>query len=277
MRTAATLWRSAHPGPTVVVTVIAIALGIAAGVDAARLSVLAVSVLCGQLSIGLSNDAIDAPRDRATGRPDKPLAREGAPLRAAWIAAFATALLALASSAALGWWLALAHAVFLGCGWAYNAVLKSTVWSAACFVVGFGVFPSLASLALVQPHVAPAWAWVAGAALGAAVHFSNVLPDLDDDQSTGVRGLPHRFGRRASTFIAFAALLVGAAVALIGSAVQEGAPGPATWAVTGAVVLLAIIGLVAAITRPPNRLSFRIVMLGALLLAAQLVIGTMSG
>jgi 4-hydroxybenzoate polyprenyltransferase len=257
-----------------VVTAIALALGIAAGVDAARLAVLTISVLCGQLSIGLSNDAIDAPRDRSTGRADKPLARPAAPVRLAWIAAFVSAFAALASSAALDWRLALAHAVFLGCGWAYNAALKSTPWSAACFAVGFGVFPSLAPLALAEPRVAPAWEWVAGAALGIAVHFSNVLPDLEDDERTGVRGLPHRLGRQASTFIAFGALAAGAAAALVGSGLENGSVGWATWSVAGGVLALVIVGIVTAVTRPPTRLSFQIVMIGALLLAAGLVIGS---
>ncbi|MRH29395.1 1,4-dihydroxy-2-naphthoate prenyltransferase [Microbacterium sp. SYP-A9085] len=274
MRTAAVLWRSAHPGPTLVVSAIVAALGVAAGLDAARLAVLTAAVLCGQLSIGLSNDAIDAPRDRANSRRDKPLARPGAPIRAAWTAAFATAGLAVVLSAVLGWPVTAAHIVFIGCGWAYNAALKSTPWSVACFVVGFGVVPSLAPLALPDPAVAPAWAWIAGAALGVAVHFSNVLPDLEDDARTGVRGLPHRLGRRLSTVMAFATLLLGAGAALVGSAVQEGRVAPVTWTVAGAVAILVVGGAGAALVRAPDRMSFRIVMLAGLLLAVQLVIGT---
>jgi 4-hydroxybenzoate polyprenyltransferase len=174
----------------------------------------------------------------------------------------------------LGWPVTAAHIVFIGCGWAYNAALKSTPWSVACFVVGFGVVPSLAPLALPDPAVAPAWAWIAGAALGVAVHFSNVLPDLEDDARTGVRGLPHRLGPRASTAVAFATLLVGAGAALVGSAVQEGRVAPVTWAVAGAVAVLVVGGAGAALVRAPDRMSFRIVMLAGLLLAVQLVIGT---
>jgi 4-hydroxybenzoate polyprenyltransferase len=278
MRTAGILWRSTHPGPTVVVTVVALALGWAAGLDAARLAVLTASVFFGQVSIGLSNDVLDAGRDRLSGRTDKPLAADGAPVRVAWVAAFAAAIVALALSAALGWWLALAHAVFLACGWAYNAVLKATVWSPAGFVVGFGVFPSLASLALPQPHAAPWWAWVAGAVLGIAVHFSNVLPDLEDDLRTGVRGLPHRIGRRGSAIVAFVALIVGAAAAIAGPAIGGAAVGAASWIAGAAVVALAVWGLVATASPPRDhdsgRLAFRLVMLSALLLAAQLVIAS---
>jgi 4-hydroxybenzoate polyprenyltransferase len=277
MRAVGVLWRSTHPGPTVVVTVIALALGLAVGLDAARLALLTVSVLLGQISIGLSNDVLDAPRDRATGRADKPLAHDGAPVRAAWVAAIVSAALALVLSALIGWGVALAHAVFLACGWAYNARLKSTVWSAACFVVGFGVFPSLAPLALPSPQLAPAWEWVAGATLGIAIHFSNVLPDLDDDLRTGVRGLPHRIGRTGSAIVAFAAVIVGAGAAVAGPLVAGTALGAASWIAAAAVVAIAVWGLVATLVRGPSRLAFRLVMLAALLLVAQLVLTTWLG
>jgi 4-hydroxybenzoate polyprenyltransferase len=256
-----------------VVTVVALALGIAVGVDAARLAVLTVSVLLGQLSIGLSNDALDAGRDAQTGRTDKPLARPEAPVRTAMGAAVASAALAIALAFVCGPGLALAHAAFLVCAWAYNLGLKATVWSAACFLVGFGVFPSLAPLALADPRVAPAWAWVVGGALGVAVHFSNVLPDLDDDLRTGVRGLPHRLGRRASAAVAFGALIVGAVTAVWAPAAATGsAPATAAWLTGGAVTAIAVAGLVVSLRGAPTRLSFRLVMLAALLLALQLVI-----
>lgn len=272
-RRLATLAGSTHPGPTVVVTLVALALGVAAGVDAGRLAVLTVSVLLGQLSIGLSNDAIDAGRDAQIGRTDKPLARPGAPVRTAMAVAVASAVLAIGLSFVCGPGLAVAHAVFLACAWAYNLGLKATVWSAACFLVGFGVFPSLAPLALAEPRVAPAWAWVVGGALGVAVHFSNVLPDLDDDLRTGIRGLPHRLGRRASAAIAFGALIVGAVTAVWAPAAATGAaPAIAAWITGAAVTVIGIAGLGVSLRGAPTRLSFRLVMLAALLLALQLVI-----
>jgi 4-hydroxybenzoate polyprenyltransferase len=271
----ATLWRSTHPGPTVVVSTIALALGLSIGLSLDRLLLLTVAVFLGQVSIGLSNDVIDAPRDRIAARTDKPLAREGAPIRIAWVSAVVAAALALALSALLGWGMALAHAVFLACGWAYNAILKSTVWSAACFAVGFGVFPSIATLALPDPRPAPAWAWVAGAALGVAVHFSNVLPDLDDDALTGVRGLPHRIGRRASAVVAYSALVVGAVVVRIGTIDVAGTAAiVATWLLAAGVLGIAVWGLIVSLVREPERLSFRLVMLAALLLTAQVVVAS---
>lgn len=267
------LWRSTHPGPTLVVTVLAVALGIAAHLDGGRLALLAVAVFLGQVSIGLSNDLIDRERDRATGRHDKPLAAEGAPLRIAWVVAAVAVATALALSAVLSWQCSLVHALFLACGWAYNAGLKATVLSAACFLVGFGAFPSLAPLAAEDPAAAPAWAWVAGGLLGISVHFSNVLPDLDDDARTGVRGLPHRFGTRGAALVAFAALTGGALTVAVASAGP--APLPIAWIAFAIVLAVAVWGASTSLTRAPGRNAFRLVMFGALVLAGMLVLGAL--
>lgn len=273
MRVAAVLWRSTHPGPTLVVTSIALGLGLSAGVGPGRLAVLVAAVFAGQVSIGLSNDVLDAPRDRTAGRPDKPLARPGAPLRPAGIAAVAAGILAIAGSAALGWQLALAHLAFLGMGWAYNGGLKSTIWSAACFAIGFGVFPSLAPLSLPDPTPAPAWAWVAGATFGVAVHFSNVLPDLEDDARTRVRGLPHRVGPRGSAVVACGALVAGAAVVAIVPPPAGNLVGDALrWLAFACVTGIALGALAASLRGRRSRWTFRLVMVAALILAAQLVV-----
>lgn len=276
MRTAAILWRSTHPGPTLVVTALSfgLALALAPGLSPARFALLVVAVFLGQVSIGVSNDAIDAPRDRINERADKPLAMPGAPLAAAWIVAYSAAALALAMSALLSWQMAVAHLIFVGSGWVYNAWAKSTVWSAACFVVGFGIFPSLPPLTESSPAFAPAWASVAGAAFGVAIHFSNVLPDLEGDARTGVRGLPHRLGRRWSAFVASASLITGAAVA----AKATPAIGD-SWLVTllpwigfALVGGVAVWALYVAISRRPSRLPFQLVMFAALLLALQVIV-----
>lgn len=307
MRALGALWHSTHPGPSLVVTAIAVALGVAAGLEPGRIVLLGFAILSGQLSVGLSNDAIDAGRDRVTGRSDKPLARGEASVRAAWIAAGACVLVALVLSAVLSWWMLVAHALALVSAWSYNAGLKSTPVSVLPFIVSFGLLPSLVTLAAAQPRPAAGWAWIAGGAIGIAVHLTNVLPDLDDDAMTGVRGLPHRLGRRASAVIAALALAGGAVAVLVGPAASGAAPGrvapgapavdpiassapvvdaiatgPVTWLgwaafVTvlgwiafGTVLVIAASGLVLALVRPPGRGVFRLVMLAALMLVVAL-------
>ena len=267
------LWGSTHPGPTLVVTALALALGIAVGLEPWRLVLLTLAVFCGQLSIGLSNDAIDAPRDRAVGRTDKPIARGDVSERTRLGAALGALAAALLLSAPLGCGMLAAHAVFLASAWSYNAGLKSTPFSIVPFLVSFGIFPSLATLALPDPRVAAPWGWIAGAALGAAVHLTNVLPDLDDDRRTGVRGLPHRIGARASAVVAAIGIIVGAVAVLVGVVGRRRSPRcrPSSWVFFVAVVVVALATAVLALVRPPTRALFRLVMLAALLLAAQLV------
>lgn len=272
MRTVRALWGSTHPGPTLVVTALALLLGVAVELEPWRLALLTFAVLAGQVSVGISNDALDADRDRAVGRTDKPIARGDVSSRAAWVAASTALLLALALSAPLGWRMLAAHALFLGSAWAYNAGLKSTLVSIVPFLVSFGIFPSLATLAAPLPAFAPGWAWIAGAALGAAVHLTNVLPDLDDDARTGVRGLPHRLGPRASAVLAALAVLAGAVAVLLGvSGGDLGAVSIVSWVFFGGVVVVAGGTIVRALVAPPARVLFRLVMVAALLLAAMLV------
>lgn len=266
------LWGSSHPGPTLVVTALAGALGVAVGLDAGRLALLVLAVFAGQLSVGISNDALDAPRDRAVGRRDKPLARGDASVRQAWAAASVALAVALGLSALLGWRMLAAHALMLGGAWAYNAGLKATAASLVPFLVSFGIFPSLAPLSAVDPAFAEWWAWIGGAALGAAFHLTNVLPDLDDDARTGVRGLPHRIDARLSALLACVAVVGGAVAVLLGPVDGNVAEVPAAaWIFFGAVLAVVVVTLVLAVVRPTARVLHRLIMLAALVLAVQLV------
>jgi 4-hydroxybenzoate polyprenyltransferase len=121
-------------------------------------------------------------------------------------------------------------------GWAYNLGLKSTVWSWLPYAVAFGgltVFVALVGGAL------PPWWWpVGGALLGVGAHLLNVLPDLDDDAATGVRGLPHRLGRRWIAPVATAVLVAATVVVLVG-----GSP-PVTIALPAALLVAALAAVV---------------------------------
>lgn len=268
MRTVRALWGASHPGPALVVTALSLALGLAAGLEPWRVVVLVAAVFSGQLSIGISNDAIDRERDRAVGRRDKPLVRDEVSNRVAWAAAAASVVAAIALSAVLGWGMLLVHAITIASAWSYNLGLKGTPVSVVPFLVSFGLFPSLATLSAPEPALAAPFAAVAGAALGAAVHLTNVLPDLDDDRRTGVRGLPHRLGATASVLIAVAGIAIAAVSVMVGG---RGA-GPLPWVFFAAVLVLAGTVVVRMRLRGPDRTGFRLVMAAALLLAAQLVV-----
>ena len=259
---------STHPGPAVAVTLITVLLGIAGGLEPWRVAVLGLVMALDQASVGLSNDWIDADRDRAVGRSDKPVARGDIPASLARNVAFSAAILSVAVSFALGWQAALAHLVFLLSGWAYNAGLKSTPISVVPYLVAFGLLPTVVTLSAADPALSPWWAMAAGALLGAGAHFANVLPDLDDDARTGIRGLPHLLGRGPAIIVTWLALL-GAAVSL---ALGIGLDNPIAIAGLAIAAVIAVTGLVLGMRRAPTRVLFRLVILAALVDVAMLVI-----
>ena len=109
-----------HPLPTVAVTAISAGLAALAGLGLERGLLLVTAILAGQLSIGWSNDSIDAARDLATDRRDKPVARGTITTRTVGIAAVLALVGCVIASLALGWAAGLASIVVAASGWAYN-------------------------------------------------------------------------------------------------------------------------------------------------------------
>jgi len=234
------LARASHPGPTVAVTLLTGLLAVAAGSSPGEGVVVVTAVAAGQLTIGWSNDLIDADRDRAAGRVDKPVASgQLAPGLVRWALA-AALVLAVALSLLAGWRAAVVHLVLVvGSGWAYNLGLKSTLWSWVPYAVAFGTLPAWVWLAVGAGWTwPPVWMIVVGALLGVGAHLLNALPDLDEDGRTGIRGLPHRLGARRTRLIAPLLLLV--ASALVVWAPGEPVPGWA-WLALALCVGLAVV------------------------------------
>ncbi len=259
-RMAAALARSSHPGPSVAVTVITVGLGFGAGLDAARLVFLGLSMLAGQLSVGLSNDWIDAERDAAVERKDKPIALGLVSAATVRTAAFVCAGLMIVLAIPLGWPAALALVLAVAAAWAYNAWLKKTVFSIVPYLIGFGALPAIATLARPVPAAPALWALGVGALLGAAAHFANTLPDLDDDAVTGVVGLPQRLGRGVSSALTYAILLGASILEFFGTGGLGFLPGELGLL---AAIVIAVIG--GAMIRRPTRWHFRLIILAALL------------
>lgn len=262
---------STHPGPAAAVTVIAIVLGVGSGLEPWRIVLLGLAVAANQASVGLSNDWIDAERDRAVGRTDKPVAQGWIDVRRVRTAAFSTAALAVLLTLPLGWPATVAHTIFIASAWAYNAGLKSTPFSVLPYLLSFGLLPEIVTLSRAEPANAAPWAIGLGALLGIAAHFANVLPDLDDDRVTGVRGLPHRLGRRFSGITIWGVLAAAAVLAFVG---PGGAPTAAHWAGLLLTVAISSGGTVLVLTRPPSRLLFRLIIAAALI---DVVLLTMAG
>ena len=263
------LVRATHAGPAVAVTVVATLLAVVADVPPGRVALLCAAVLAGQASIGWSNDWLDADRDRAVARADKPVVQGGVAPSRLRSAAVGAAVVAIPLSLLLGVAPGVLLLTLVASGWAYNAGLKRSAMSVVPYVTGFGALPAGVVAAAPGTPVAPWWLVTAGAALGAAAHLANVAPDLEDDLATGVRGLPHRLGARASA-VAGALLLGGASLALVLG--PDGPPSAAGWA---ALVLAVPAVVAAALAGTPRfrRLAFPAVMLLTVLDVALLIAG----
>ncbi|MEO6957426.1 MAG: UbiA family prenyltransferase [Antricoccus sp.] len=256
---------SAHPGPSLAVTVLSILLAIGAGLPPATIVVLGAAIALGQLTIGWVNDLIDSDRDKSAGRTDKPVAAGLLSIRMVWMALVIAAVGCVGLSALLGWRSASVHLLLLvGGGQVYNIWLKSTVWSWLPYLVAFGSLPSIVDLAGPTAKLAPWWMTVTAAVLGVAAHLLNALGDLDIDARTGVRGLPHRLGATWTTRLAVLLLGLGSAVVAFGPA---GGVRVWSWPLLAAIVVLLVIA-----SRGKGRRPFQAAILIAILDAVMLVI-----
>jgi 4-hydroxybenzoate polyprenyltransferase len=257
-RSAVALLRASHPEPTAMVTALAVALAVTTGRSGAGIVAVGAAVLAGQLSVGWHNDWLDARRDSAAGRPDKPVATGDIArltvARAALIALAACVPLSFAS----GWRAALAHLVAVALAWSYNARLKATLVSVVPYAVAFPLLVAFVTLGGPKASWPPWWALATAALLGVGAHLVNAAPDLADDTAAGIWGLPHVLGRSRSVAVAVAALLAATVI------VSFGAGGP-RWEAAGAVTAVALTmaaGVVLA-RRPGSRWLFRSVLLAA--------------
>ncbi|KAF3469946.1 UbiA family prenyltransferase [Streptomyces sp. Tu 3180] len=259
------LLAAAHGGPALAVAAIAGLLALRSDLHPLDSAVVTAAVLAGQLTIGWGNDLRDLPRDRAVGRTGKPLVTGALPV--GWVVrALAVAGLAcIVLSALAGWRSALVNVVLgAGAGHAYNLGLKATWWSWAPYASAFGTLPSVVTLAGPAPAWAPLWMTGAGAALGVGAHLLNTLPDLADDERTGVRGLPHRIGERRSRILAVVLLSAASLLAVLGPAGPPPAWAPAVLALVAVLVVLTS----AARGRVPFRAAVAVALLDVVLLVA---------
>ncbi len=252
------LLRSAHPEPAVAVTAVAALLAVVVGRGPAGTAAVAATIAASQLCVGWTNDWLDADRDRAVGRPDKPVAAGRVSRRAVAVAALVAGLAVVPLALLSGVPAAAAATVGLLSGLSYDWPVKFTVLSPLPYLVSFAALPAF--VVLGRPATPPWWMIAAAALLGGGAHFVNVLPDLADDARTGVRGLPQRLGTTGSWLVGGALLLAATSVLVFGP------PGAPSW-VGGAILAAAVVTLPVGwylSRRPGSRAAFRAVLLIAL-------------
>ncbi|HET8659050.1 MAG TPA: UbiA family prenyltransferase [Micromonosporaceae bacterium] len=213
-----------HPEPAAAVTAAAALLAVASGHPVPGVLAVTAAVAASQLAVGWHNDWLDAGRDAAVGRTDKPVVAGAVGRRTVGVAALVAAVVTGPLALATGPRAAAAAGLGLASALLYNWPLKSTLASPLPYAVSFAALPAFVVLALPGAPAPPVWMLAAGGLLGAGAHFVNVLPDLADDARTGVRGLPHRLGP-AGSWLAGGVLLLGSTAALV-----LGPPGPPSWA-----------------------------------------------
>lgn len=224
-----------HPGPTVAVTLLTGGLAVAAGQDPTGCALAVVAVLAGQLSVGWSNDAIDAARDTAVGRSTKPVVGGAVSARTVRTAALVAVALCVPLSLAYGLLAGAVHLVGVAAAWTYNVRLKSTVLSWLPYAIGFASLPAFVTLGLPGQPWPAWWAVTAAALVGVGAHLGNVLPDIGADLATGVRGWPQRLGPTAVRLLLPAPLV---AATLLLALVRPGTLG----ATAVALALIAAVG-----------------------------------
>jgi 4-hydroxybenzoate polyprenyltransferase len=263
---AAALLRAAHAPPTIAVTVLATTLAATSGRGLTGTVLVAAAVLTGQLSIGWSNDLIDRERDRAAGRPDKPVASGAVTAQMVRLACGTAAAACIPFSLASGWRAGLCHLVGVAGGWAYNLGLKRTLLSWLPYAMSFALLAGFLSLGL-PGHPAPHW-WVLAAAalLGVGAHFLNVVPDVAADRLAGILGLPQRLG--ADHARTAGAVLLAAAAAIV----TLGPGSPPLWALVGLAAAVALAVAAATTGRvAASRLPFLLALATAAVTVALLI------
>lgn len=260
------LLRACHPEPTAMVTALAVALAISTGRSGLGILLVGAAVLAGQLSVGWHNDWLDALRDAAAGRSDKPVAAgeisRRTVTRFAVIALAATVPLSFAS----GWRAGVVHLLAVLLAWAYNARLKGTLASFVPFAISFPLLVAFVTLGGPKDAWPPWWALATAALLGCAAHLVNAAPDLADDTAAGIRGLPHVLGRSRSVSVTAVLLLAATVIESFG----DGHPGWKAAVTVIAVGLTMTAGTVLA-RRPGSRWLFRSVLLVAAIDVAGLI------
>lgn len=191
---------SSHPLPTAAMTIGVTAAAALSGRPAEQCALVAATVLSGQVTVGWLNDLIDRHRDQRVGREDKPIAMGWIDPSTVTFAIACVVLLVIPLSISNGTVAGIAHLIAVGSAWVYNLLLKKTWLSFLPYAVSFGLLPAFLSYGGLggglhggPPTIAIT---VLAALLGIGVHFLNALPDLVQDNETGVRHLPLRIALR---------------------------------------------------------------------------------
>ena len=206
------LLKAAHFGPTLIVTTISFAFAVHYWWEGPAF-VIAFGVFTGQLVVGWSNDLYDFDDDLKHQRAKKPLV-SGLITKQylqKWLRFMVPFSLVANLLGPLGIKGGSVYMLGIACGVAYNFYFKFSILSPLPYAIAFAALPS--SVAISKDINPPMWMLLGGALFGMAAHFINVIKDMDEDQASGIKGLPQRLGKIKS--IAAAAVLIALGIAAL--------------------------------------------------------------
>jgi 4-hydroxybenzoate polyprenyltransferase len=205
------LLKASHFGPTLLVTSIAWFFAAYYWWEGPAY-VIAFGVFTGQLVVGWSNDLYDYQDDLMHNRQNKPLV-SGVISRSYltnWLRFMVPFSFVANLLGPLGFKGGLVYMFGISMGVAYNFYFKFNIFSPLPFALAFAALPSC--IVIAQEQTPPVWMWLGGALFGVAAHFVNVLKDIDQDQISGIGGLPQRLGMRNSIISAAVLIALGVIV-----------------------------------------------------------------
>ena len=204
------LLKASHFGPTLIVTTISFAVATFYWWEGPAY-VIAFGVFTGQLVVGWSNDLYDYDDDLKHQRVKKPLV--SGLITKQYLQKWLRFMLPFSFLAnllgPLGVKGGLVYMLGIACGVAYNFYFKFNLLSPLPFAIAFAALPS--SVVISKDLNPPLWMLLGGALFGMAAHFINVIKDMDQDQASGIKGLPQKLGKVKS--IAAAAILIALGIA----------------------------------------------------------------
>jgi 4-hydroxybenzoate polyprenyltransferase len=206
------LLKATHFGPTLIVTAISFGFATYYWWEGPAF-VIAFGVFTGQLVVGWSNDLYDLEDDLKHQRSNKPLV--SGLITKQYLQKWLRFMLPFSFVANLLGPLGIkggsVYMLGIACGVAYNFYFKFSFLSPLPYAIAFAALPSCVVVSKnLNP---PLWMLLGGALFGMAAHFINVIKDMDQDQASGIKGLPQRLGKSKS--IAAAAVLIAAGIAVL--------------------------------------------------------------
>jgi len=250
MRILLSLLKACHLGPTLTVTITSFLLATNLWWEGPAY-IIAFGVFLGQLLVGFTNDLNDYQDDLKHNRSNKPLVSgqiTTAQLQRA-IKIVAPIAVVVNIVGPLGIKGGLIYLFGVGMGISYNLYFKSTLLSPLPYAIAFAAL--VACIVVATDRNPPLWLMAAASLLGVAAHFANVLKDLDQDLTSGIKGLPQRVGKKYSRVIVSILLIT---TTLLLNCIHPNTP-------------LLVIGLIASVITSfaPNKIMFSSLMVTALI------------